>query len=580
MGKTKFITTLHLLVVVLFSIIVSCSDDKDSTLEGNGLKEQSWSSNWVYSISAGQTLSFTFNAYSSWTATNNSAAFLTLNTNSGNSGENTLEVTANDASQQQGTITIKVNGYPVETNINIKLSNSIQPEDGEVNYDVDGYLKKMYLWNDEYKTLKPDFTLAYDKFLENTLMSMTTNTLDKKKYVAGNGRTYYALFSFIQKLDPNLQSSTRGSIAKKELKYNFGFIDMLPVKDSPTGQTILFAVQGVYPGSSADQQGVKRGTQITRVNDQRLTESNWRKFYTMLCLPSAPMPMRIEDDHGESYLINSGPIYPNPIIRSQVKSESSHQIAYLAYSAFDAGFDQELFNVFTSFHNQSITDLVLDLRYNGGGNVISANLISTCIAGDACKGQTFVSYRYNDSRMKEEFGNQRPVDEFAYTKYENLHNISLAPGALNLKTVYCLVSNNTASASELVINSLKGIGIDVKLIGMTTHGKNVGMEGTMIRTAAANYQFYPITFQSYNAKGYSGYENGFQPDYSIDENAPNGSHEFYGYGDFGTTDDPLYAKAVSLITGINLSESTTRSINQKVGKPLAKPEIKRIGMIK
>lgn len=577
MEKRHFIASLNILLILL-SIMSSCSDDKDTTLEGNGLKKQSWSNDKTYSISVGQTLEFTFNARSNWTADTNSPTLLTLSTNEGNSGENTLKVTANKSSQQQGTVTIKVNGYSAGNKINFKLSASTKQEDDDINYKVDEYLKKMYLWNDEYKTLKRDFTLEYDDFLTNTLMSMSTNTLDKKRYIDGNGGQYYALFSFIQKLDPDLQS-TRSAKEQKVQEYNFGFVDIQPVGYRQNSKTyILFAVKGVHPGSSAYEAGIKRGTEITHINGRIITESNYKNYLYQLLLPSSSMSLEVTDFDGATYSINSGPIYPNPIILSQVKQEYPHSIGYLVYSDFDAGFDQELFDTFKNFHDQSITDLILDLRYNGGGHVISANLISSCIAGQSCVGKTFTAYRYNDSRMKE-YGGQRPIEQFAYNRYKNLNNISLAAGALNLRKVYCLVSNSTASASELVINSLRGIGIDVILIGTPTHGKNVGMEGIHISTPAAKYELYPITFQTYNAKGEGDYANGFQPNDMIDENQPNGDY-FEGYGDFGTIDDPLYAKAVSLITGTNYLKSTTRSINQAVGIPLEKPEFKRIGMIK
>ena len=205
--------------------------------------------------------------------------------------------------------------------------------------------------------------------------------------------------------------------------------------------------------------------------------------------------------------------------------------------------------------------------------------MSSCIAGEACAGKTFISYRYNEERMKE-LGKQ-DINLFAYNKYYNLGNRPLTAGALNLQTVYCLVGYDTASSSELVINSLRGIGIDVRLIGMPTRGKNVGMEGITITTAAAEYELYPITFQSYNAKGEGDYENGFQPEYTIDEDSPNGNNIYEGYGDFGTTNDPLYAYAVKLITGTDYAKSTTRSIDHAItGQPLAKPTVKRMGMIK
>lgn len=130
---------------------------------------------------------------------------MSLDNTAGNSGENTIKVTVHKSSQEQGTITIKVNGYSSASNIKIQLSDD-DVQGYEINYSVDQYLKEMYLWNDEYKTLTPNFSQPYNEFLENTLMGMKTNTLDKKLYNNGN-QSYYSLFSFIQKLDPDLQSS-------------------------------------------------------------------------------------------------------------------------------------------------------------------------------------------------------------------------------------------------------------------------------------------------------------------------------------------------------------------------------------
>lgn len=95
--------------------------------------------------------------------------------------------------------------------------------------------------------------------------------------------------------------------------------------------------------------------------------------------------------------------------------------------------------------------------------------MSSCIAGDFCVDKTFASYRYNDERMKA-LGNQRPIQKFAYSQYDNL-STSLSAGGLKLQKIYCLVTDDSASASELVINALRGIDIEVILIGTTTHGK-------------------------------------------------------------------------------------------------------------
>lgn len=566
MKKLQNLRLLSLLVILL-SLSTSCKDD-DSLLNGSGITEQSWSTGQTYFASAEQTLTFTFTTQSSWTAQSSSTALLSLDTYAGNSGNNTLKVTVHNSSDQQATITIKVNGYSSTGTIKVQLSNN-NIQGYEINYSVDQYLKEKYLWNDEYKTLTPTFDQAYDDFLENTLMSMTTNTLDKKLYNNGS-ESYYSLFSYIQKIDPDLQS-TRSAIEKKTQEYNYGFINLLPVQYDNTH--VFLAVQGVYKGSSADEAGIKRSVEITHVDNQILTLNNWYQHCLKLLQPTSTSTVVVKDYNGKSYTINSGPIYVNPVIYHQVKN----RIGYLVYSSFSSGFDQELFDVFKQFKNENITDLILDLRYNGGGDVRSANLIASCIAGETCIGKTFASYRYNQERM-EARGNKRDIEKFSYSNYQNLNNISLSAGGLNLRRVYCIVTNNTASASELVINSLEGIGIDVILIGNTTRGKNVGMEGVELTAGTDKYLLFPITFQAYNAAGFGDFENGFTPDFVIDENNPHGKN-FEGYIDFGKDNETLYAKAMSQITGTDAA-SITRSSRQVKGQVIAQPTIGRIGMIK
>lgn len=178
MKKIQYVKLVGLLTILLF-LNISCKDD-DTLLRGSGITEQSWSTNQTYFASAEQTLTFTFTTLSSWTAQNSSTALLSLDNTAGNSGENTIKVTVHKSSQEQGTITIKVNGYSSASNIKIQLSDD-DVQGYEINYSVDQYLREKYLWNDDYKLLTPNFRQAYDEFLRNTLLSMTTNTLDKKR---------------------------------------------------------------------------------------------------------------------------------------------------------------------------------------------------------------------------------------------------------------------------------------------------------------------------------------------------------------------------------------------------------------
>ena len=144
-----------------------------------------------------------------------------------------------------------------------------------------------------------------------------------------------------------------------------------------------------------------------QINGEKLTMSNYWQHYLDLLIPASAFSLKITEEKTEGGTqekdISSEAMYCNPILFSKVTEEEEtpgHRIGYLVYSGFEAGFDQELFDVFKEFKSQNITDLILDLHYNGGGHVISANLIATCIAGAKSEGKVFTSLRYNKERMK------------------------------------------------------------------------------------------------------------------------------------------------------------------------------------
>lgn len=587
----KQINYLSFFLISLFCIsLVSCGDD-DPKL-GTGITNQSWTTGEALEISQGNDLTVKFTAAAKWVASvSKGADWCKLNTTSGTKGENTLKLSVSTSSTTDRTanISINIDGYSPASFEVVQKGTSTTPatEDMEINKKVDEYLKEMYLWNKEYKTLTPDYTKNYEDFFYDALGSMTTNTLDKKFYTGSDGKTYYSLFSYIQLL-PNIGSTRTTQYVEKELAYSFGITGITPVAiGSQNDYTIYFCIQGVYPDSPASQAGLKRGAMISMINGKKMGDGDYTQYYYDLLLPSSASQYTLTEDiiEGSSiteqkeYSITSKAMYNNPVILSQVKEDiEGHRIGYLVYASFDAGFDQELFDAFKEFKNKNITDLILDLRYNGGGHVMSANLIASCTAGTASQSKVFASYRYNDERMAKEYNNKRPEELFAYSKYPNL-GISLSAGGLNLPRVYCLIGNGTASASELVINALEGIGLDVILIGERTTGKNVGMESVDMEVEDNTYRVAPITFQTYNAQGFGDYENGFEPDFAMDETNPyNEQGVFYIHKDYMADKEPLYAKAIELITGKSLMPATRSAAVHTVNGQIRKlPALSRPG---
>lgn len=570
----------ELLLSLFLTFALSACTDKEEQEIVTGITGQSWTEETGVQAHAAQLTSVSFRAAASWTAASE-ADWCSLLTSSGEKGQNILQFMVTSATTVERTtaITLRVKGY-ASTRIRVtqKPNSSQVSGDVEVNVQVDQYLKEMYLWNDEYKTLTLDYNQTYDTFFYQSLGRLTTNTLDKRWR---NDREY-TLFSYIEKKDPVEASRAQDELLiPKERTYSLGIVGMTPISIGTLfNYQNYFCVQGVYPDSPAARAGIKRGDLIREVNGEKLVESNFYYYFYQLLYPEEVFSWTLtkEEEKGDATVsVGSEAMYCNPVIYNKVEEVGGHTIGYLVYAGFDAGFDRELFEVFKEFKNKHVTDVVLDLRYNGGGHTWSANLMATCIAGQAAQGKVFTSLRFNDERMKQRNG-QREEERFAYEEYPNLKT-SLSAGALGLKRVYCLVGAGTASSSELVINSLRGIDVEVVLIGEQTTGKNVGMEYEDMTVNDQLYRVVPITFQSYNAKGFGDYEKGFRPDCEIDETNPKGQDGvFYKHRDYGTTEEPLYAKAVELISGQKLLSAEVRSVVPvEIGRTRTMPAVFRPG---
>lgn len=580
----KRLNYLVFLLLATFVALTSCSDEEENK---TGIADQNWREGAEMSISTTQDVTIRFTAYDKWVANVTSGAnWCKLSSTSGNKGSQSLivSVTGETTTDRTATVTISSGSSTSSFKVTQKSSGTAgDAQDAALNREVDEYLSENYLWNDEYKALTKNFNQNYENFFYGNLLKMNTNNLDKKPYINNEGKTEYSLFSYIQKL-PDI-SATRA--IEKELAYSFGITGITPVAiGSQTDYTIYFCIQGINPDSPASEAGLKRGTMISLVNGSKITDSNFNEYYYNMLIPDAAISYTLTEDIIEEgqvagtkeYPLTARAMYASPVIFSKVCEEyEGHRIGYLVYSAFEAGFDEELFNVFKDFKEKNVTDLILDLRYNGGGHVMSANLIASCVAGSSCSNKVFAKYRYNEERMKK-IDSSKSEEKFSYAKYANL-GTSLAAGDLSLNRLYCLVGTGTASASELVINSLRGIDIEVTLIGETTTGKNVGMESVNMEINDNTYRVAPITFQSYNAKGFGEYENGFDPNVPMNELDPyNETNVFYIHKEYGTDKEPLYAKAIELITGTNPMPPKTRHVTNALnGKVRKMPALFRPG---
>ena len=436
-----------------------------------------------------------------------------------------LEVTQNKTgAERKGNLFITVNGYS-RTKV-MEITQTAGATDEVVKW-VDQRLQDEYYWLDEYKEKLNtfDYTLAYDKFLSTSLLSMTTNMEDG--YVV-KGTRY--LYSYITQ-----ESATRADDDRME--NSFGIL-IAGRYFGGSNNTAILVVEHVYPGSPAANAGLKRGDTITKVDNATIPEptSNLQQYYTLRNkLESGTGSITIE---GETYdkqtqkdivyrkTLTSADYLPSPVAHytvlefdeavAKVINPDGKKIGYLSYLGFESEYDAELIEAMEYLAAKGITDLILDLRVNGGGSVNTSTMLGSMLLSEEYVGKTYATLKRNpkNKRIPAEYLNDDCLitknglgDEF---KNKDLPN-------LDLPELWVIASNSTASASEMVIKGLEGLDVPVHIVGKTTNGKNCGMD-VMEKTFGSHiYTYAPITFMNFNAKGDNDYADGIKPQVNFDD---------------------------------------------------------------
>ncbi|MEO1657049.1 MAG: S41 family peptidase [Pseudomonadota bacterium] len=201
----------------------------------------------------------------------------------------------------------------------------------------------------------------------------------------------------------------------------------------------------------------------------------------------------------------------DPVNTVEVISTPTGNVGYILFNTFSPfSSEAEIVNAMQQLQAANVTDLVLDLRYNGGGLLAIASQLSYMIAGPSfTAGRTFEDLQFNDDA-----GGVNPVTfetDNSIPFYNTTLGFSVDAGislpVLNINRVFVLSTDDTCSASESVINGLRGVDFQVILIGNTTCGKPYGF----YPTDNCGETYYTIQFQGVNDKGFGGYADGFAP---------------------------------------------------------------------
>ncbi|WP_196892532.1 S41 family peptidase [Aureivirga marina] len=420
------------------------------------------------------------------------------------------------------------------------------PQNLEVQNFIWKGLNTYYFWKDQVPNLANDRFSSQDE-LNNFIANYQPDPLFESLLYQRNVTDKWSwIVDDYVALEKSFQGVTKSNGMEFRL-YRF--------KDSPS--QVYGEVIYVIPNSDAKAKGITRGDIFTKVNGTGITESNYRDLlfssdsYTIsLANYNGGNPV----ENGTTKDLVKTELDENPVFINEVIEQSGKKIGYLMYNGFVSSYDKELNNAFGQLKAEGVTDLIIDLRYNGGGSVRTATYLSSMVTGQFT-GQVASKEKWN-AEVQDYFVNNNPGT------LENHFVSSMTDGtaiqSLQLDNLYVITTNNTASASELLINSLLPY-INVKTIGQTTSGKYVGSitiyDSTNFGREGANpnhtWAMQPIVLSIENKNGVN-FPQGIAPTEQIGEQSGN-------LGVLGDENEPLLNAALGLITG---SSSATSRVFQ------------------
>ena len=335
----------------------------------------------------------------------------------------------------------------------------------------------------------------------------------------------------------------------------------------PNNSSNVFGyIRYVLPGTDAESKNLERGMIFNSIDGQQLTDTN---FSGLLSLNSYEIALATFDGititpTGESIALVKQQYTENPILIAETLTVQGQKIGYLMYNAFTRDFDAQLNAVFAQFKADGISDLVIDLRYNGGGSVETAIDLSSMVTGQF----------YNQVFVNEEWNADRQAEYASPKLFNNEIFTGEAINSLNLTKAYVLTTKRSASASELVINGLNPY-INMMQVGDTTTGKYQASfllydaPAPNFSKSQANpghtYAMLPLVFKTSNVLGFTDYAEGLFPNIQLKENYTN-------LGILGDVNEPLLAAALNDILSIPQPQpSTTTQFNELLENKIQSP---------
>jgi C-terminal processing protease CtpA/Prc len=322
------------------------------------------------------------------------------------------------------------------------------------------------------------------------------------------------------------------------------------VSASPPRELVITLVES---GSPAAEAGLSRGARIVTVDGVDLMNGSDTNT-----LNSGLWPAQIGEEHNfevidpgadqrRAITMTSTSITIDPVPLTEIISTDSGSVGYLLFTQHILPAEEQLVDSFAAMRQASVTDLVLDLRYNRGGYLYLANQVSYMIAGAGVSGRTFGALQFNSKNPSTNpvTGEALSPNRFITTTINTSPTGTPLPTLdLPIQRVFVLTTASTCSASEAIINGLRGMDVEVIQIGTTTCGKPYGF----YPEDNCGTTYFTTQFRSVNAAGFGDYPDGFSPENSTESTVGvtlPGCLVADDYSPLGVAEEPMLAAALA-----------------------------------
>ncbi|NLI36399.1 MAG: peptidase S41 [Bacteroidales bacterium] len=410
---------------------------------------------------------------------------------------------------------------------------------------IAGVMRSDYLWKSNIPAdNKLDYTASPETFFYTLLSDKDGKHTSSKNY-------YYSY------IETNKDYTSSKTINDDTNSYGVSFVRYSIVDKSGAAQDYEYdRVMYVLSGSPAQTAGLSRGDWILKVDgsDINIKNADYKKLMSGASRTLTVLH-KYSDAHTASITLPASTAVDNdPVFYSSVIDVNGKKVGYLVYNQFASGphdnykdhtYDNELITLFNSkFKN--VDEFILDLRYNPGGYLSCARLLSRLLVPESSKSELFC-------KLTDANGD---ITKYNFKDVDNNSDYPLGGfTSLNLQRLFVIMTGSTASASEATFNGLTPY-MNIIKVGLTSEGKNVGSVNYDGDDKYA-WDIQPITFYITSAAD-NDYSAGITPDNQKNELNDEDNPNFLALGD---ENEYLLKTALNIIGGNAQGNKALKSQN-------------------